>query len=448
MITLLKIDGKYLVSGLEWRPLEASSSVADDEAAEKKSFRLYKDPASEEAFVKRNRAVMLACGQSTHLRGFLTKEGLKDVGKTPMFAKLYSVAEVFSGVPSLPKCAVLVAPLLDNPDYFVLSVAIGGEPAPDPRFDTVVRREEVAATLESWKFELTDSLSLMPVLYGVWSEARELTLSEMLETSVHNRPMRRIGADLRVVAPVMIAVIALGGAFYANKVYQQQKAAKIARANALKNDPVRKYTAALVTEWPTIVWNSTPRVRELVQKAAALPLSVGGFSLDGDVACDIVAASCKLKYKRNSGTFLTFESAAGSAIKVTEYGQDGKTITASIDLAISAPTGAPTSDWSALPLEPRIPLEFWPPIHVLPQKLVAGTLSTDYKLFPAVPEATGIALPHSVRSVSVTFDYPVWAASTMPIDTDAYRKMVNWKTATINVATAHVTLKGEMYAQK
>ena len=401
--------------------------------------------ALEESLVKANKAAM-AAGSTLNVWGYLTAFDKRSLGKVSSFAKVYSLAEMFSGIPDMPTCAILIAKIPGDDDQYAMCAAINGHPAPG-EFETVVPGDKVASTLEDWDEQLR-YVTKSPVLYGTWARCtHNMTIERIAASAIACRPMRTVGTDTMQFVRVLVILGLAGAAYYSYDEYKKAEAKKRAAAMAIQMAPENVYRKALGEQWPTQQWADLTRVRALQRRVGQLPQDVGGFRMSTDVECDVIQGICTFSYRKmdQRATFTTFRDAVKGRFAAKTYGQDGMTVQAELtvpDLPVSK-----VPDQASLAEESTMPFLFWPTVQEQLPTLVHGAMAGDYKTFPASLGINEAAVPVIIRSVGVTITYPLWAEDEMPPAAGVFKSAINWKKMTVTTKS-EVTLTGEMYASK
>lgn len=452
MAQLIKVDGKLLVAGLHW--LHPHAAVVS-EKPQRESFlsRLGKpvgkksNTGDEATLVKANKAAM-AAGSTLNVWGYLTTMDKRTLGKIPRFAKIYSLAEMFSGLPDMPTCAILIAKIPGEEDQFAMCTAINGHPAPG-EFDTVVPLAKIETTLLNWEDQLQSAVNKSPVLYGTWARcSQQITIERIAATSVGCRPMRSVGTDTAQAVRVVAILGLAGAAYYSYDEYQKSEAKKRAAQIAIQMAPENVYRKALGEQWAAQQWGSLERVRGLQRQVGRLPQEVEGFRINTSVECDVIQGICAFSYRKIDGrrsTFTQFRDGVRNRFVAKNYGQDGLTVQA--ELVAKDLPASPAPDVAVLAEESSTPFLFWPTVQEQLPTLVRGAMSSDFKTFPPALGINEAAVPQIVRSVGITISYPLWAEDEMPPAAGVFRSAINWKHMTVSTES-EVTLTGELYASK
>lgn len=449
MAQIINVGGKLLVAGMHWLDPESVKSPAKVGPAFLSKFLKPKAGTTSitEGTLVASKKATFAAGTTRNAWGYLTAADKGAMRKVPRFGKVYALAEMFSAMPDLAVCSILIAEV-PGEQAFVMCTSINGHPAPGD-FDVVVSASEVEQTLLKWDKELRAVTTSAPSLYGTWSGvAHALSLDKLTLTAAAIRPVRAVGTDMRQAAA--LAAVAGGSvvAYMAYEDYQRAEAAKHAQVIAQQQAPAVVYQKALDAQWPTQPWGSLTRVRALQQHVRQVREYVGGFKISTPVTCEVLTGVCKFSYKKDGdspATFLDFRADIRGQFVPTSFGQDGATVEVSMTVE-GLPAGtAPALD--GLANETESPLLFWPLIQKLvPTQKVSGTLTGDYKAFPQGLSINEAAVPVLVRSVGVSVTYPLWDLVQIPSATGVFANAINWKTLTAGAGA--VTLAGEMYAKK
>lgn len=454
MTTIIKIGGKTLVSGLTWfRPdLEVLNF---DAAIPKSKSGQVSDKKIEEILVKKKQAVLIAGDPNSYsVRAFVSKSEMAEIRKASnigRFEKIYSIAELFAESIDRDACGIFIE-AVDYPKNHCIVVAVmNGHPLVGS-FDRCVPQEEVSTIISSWTDELRYIAQRSPVLYGGWHNAQELSIEKMIASITAIRPLRKPMADKEVlgVAVIALCVCLIGYVGYGQ--YVRIKAAKEAKIRAAKEDPIRKYTDQLNTEWSNLQWNGFERVHQLEDKLLDTKLTIGGFSLSSEVKCDLQTAACAYRYVRKTGTFESFKEAAGNEFDSMTFSQDGQVVE-----AISSVKNLPISmapDRTTLVNEKLLFETFWPEVQKY-GSLVTAALTPDFHLFPLPASPVNEALlPDAVRVTPVSLEFPLFdsvAGREMPPRTPFFIHSVNWKQLTFTPkleGESSIKITGEVYVSK
>jgi hypothetical protein len=459
MAHLHKVGSRLIVSGLAWtHPGTALQTILQAQKVAGKPQKKAQLPsdtsrgyaaAVEKLLIKGFGAAFIAGTASDSVIGFLTKREAKSLGQVPPFSKIYSLAEVFCGVPNLPRCAILAVPVEIPADHYAMCVVIDGRPAPDTTYDTVVPQSAVSDLIETWKFALSQVLGVEPTVYGQMPGARDMSMPKLLADSFGYSPMRRTATDMSVLAPIIAVLVVAIGAGAGWQYYKKEKARKAAIARQQKLDPIRLYAQALDAQWPALRWGSATRVRSILSQVSRLPLDVGGFSLSDSVTCDVPTGACQLTYKRKDGTYVLFKNASKGLFENVTYGQAGDTVQAAITIKNAAEASPPPL--TGLPPESSISYAFWPEVQQYSPGQVSGTLSPTFVLYPTMSGISETSLPKVIRSTEVSMTVPFWAFQEMPPESAIFSSAVSWTTITIPFSakgTSTITMKGNLYATK
>ncbi|MFC5511096.1 hypothetical protein ACFPOU_08145 [Massilia jejuensis] len=450
MAQIIKADGVLLLAGMHWLYPESEKQSAK----KSKSFlSKFAKPAkgigavSESALISAKKATH-AAGSTRNAWGYLTASEKRALSKAPRFAKVYSLAELFSAQPSLPVCAILIAQIPGETD-FAMCTSINGHPAPGD-FDVVVPASAVESTLQHWEKQLRLlGTTGEPALYGTWGAvAHSLTLEKLALNAAAVPAVRAVGTDVRQLATAIVIAGAGFLGYLAWEDYQLAQSAKNAQALAQQQAPSVVYQNALNAQWSTQPWGSLGRARAMQQHIRQVREYVGGFKISTPVTCDIISGTCTFSYKKDadsSATFNDFIADVRRQFVVTSFGQDGQTVEVSMTLQNLPAATVPSLD--GLANETESPLLFWPRIQklVLTQK-VSGTLTKEYKVFPQNLGINEAAVPMIVRSTGVAVTYPLWDLVEIPTAGGVFTNAINWKTLT--AGSGAVTLAGELYAKK
>jgi len=450
MAQIIKVDGVLLLAGMHWLYPESEKQSAKKNTSFLSKFT---KPAkgngavSESALISAKKATH-AAGSTRNAWGYLTASEKRALSKAPRFAKVYSLAELFSAQPNLPVCAILIAQIPGETE-FAMCTAINGHPAPGD-FDVVVPAAAVESTLQHWEKQLRLlGTTGEPALYGTWGAvSHSLTLEKLALNAAAVSAVRAVGTDKRQLATVGVVVGAcvLGYTYWED--YERAQSAKNAQALAQQQAPSVVYQKALDSQWSTQPWGSLGRARAVQQRVRQVREYVGGFKISTPVTCDVVAGTCTFSYKKeadSAATFNDFIADVRKQFEVTSFGQDGQTVEVSMTLQELPAVAVPSLD--GLADETQSPLLFWPLIQKLvPTQKVSGTLTKEYKVFPQNLGINEAAVPMIVRSVGVTVTYPLWDLVEVPAAGGVFANAINWKTLT--AGSGAVTLAGEMYAKK
>lgn len=450
MAQIIKVDGVLLLAGMHWLYPESERQTAKKGTSFLSKFS---KPAtgngavSEAALVAAKKATH-AAGSTRNAWGYLTASKKRALSKVPRFAKVYSLAELFSAQPNLPVCAILIAQIPGETD-FAMCTSINGHPAPGD-FDVVVPASAVESTLRHWEKQLRLlGTTGEPALYGTWGAvAHSLTLEKLAQNAAAVPAVRAVGTDVRQLATVVVLAGASFLGYMAYEDYQLAQSAKNAQLLAQQQAPSVVYQKALDAQWSTQPWGSLGRARAVQQRVRQVREYVGGFKISTPVTCDIVSGTCTFSYKKDGDSSATFNDFIGDVhgqFVVTSFGQDGATVEVSMTLQ-DLPT-APVPSIDGLADEAQSPLLFWPLIQKLvPTQKVSGTLTKEYNVFPQNLGINEAAVPMIVRSTGVTVTYPLWDLVEIPAAGGVFANAINWKTLTAGGGA--VTLAGEMYAKK
>lgn len=450
MAQIIKVDGVLLLAGMHWLYPESEKHGAKTNTS--LLSRLVKPNKGKGAVTE---STLIASKKATHAAGsthnawgYLTASEKRALSKVPRFAKVYSLAELFSAQPNLPVCAILIAQIPGETD-FAMCTSINGHPAPGD-FDVVVPASAVESTLQHWEKQLRLlGATGEPALYGTWGAvAHKLTLEQLALNAAAVPAVRAVGIDVRQLAIVVVVAGACVGSYMAWEDYKLAQSVKNAQALAQQQAPSVVYQKALDSQWATQPWGSLSRARAMQHRVRQLREYVGGFRISTPVTCDIVSGICTFSYKKENDTSATFNDFIADVrgqFEVTSFGQDGQTVEARMVLQ-DLPTVA-VPGLSGLANEEQSPLLFWPLIQKLvPTQKVSGSLDKSYKVFPQNLGINEAAVPMVVRSVGVTVTYPLWDLVVIPAAGGVFTDAINWKTLT--AAGGAVTLAGEMYAKK
>lgn len=449
MAQLINVGGKLLVAGMHW--LDPESVKASPKTGQAFLSNFIKPKANPVAITERalvaSKKATFAAGSTRNAWGYLTASEKGAMRKLPRFGKVYSLAEMFSAMPDLAVCSILIAQIPGEQD-FVMCTSINGHPAPG-HFDIVVPANQVEHTLSKWNAELRAVTTSAPALYGTWAGAgHNLTLDKLTLTAAAIRPVRAVGTDMRQVA----ALVGVAGgsvvAYMAWEDHQRAQAIKNAQVIAQQQAPAIVYQKALDAQWPTQPWGSLTRVRALQQHVRQVREYVGGFKVSTPVICEVLTGVCRFSYKKDGNspaTFLDFQSDIRGQFVPTSFGQDGATV--EVSMAVEGLPAATAPALDGLANETESPLLFWPLIQrLVPTQKVSATLTGDYKAFPQGLAINEAAVPVLVRSVGVSVTYPLWDLVQIPSAPGVFANAINWKTLTAGAGV--VTLAGEMYAKK
>jgi hypothetical protein len=479
-------EGTLLVAGVEWvrTDLNAEESV---KKAGTSLFGLNIGGNSgggdvEKTLAKQYKAAMIAGGLP--VLGFITDEDKKDLGKLPFMAKTYALAEVFANMQELPDCAIFVSPLPEDPNYFVLVVAVNGMPSPQGHeHDRVVPADEVGEMVESWKYNLSNDLGKDAVVFGTHPNARSLTISEMLARAPGITPMRRVANDSKTLQVLIVAAVVVGGSYYGYQRYHAYQQKKAAEEQAKRLDPIKQYHDALAAQYPAIPWGSRTRTMALIKAALDQPLELGGFVFDKQLICQVPTGTCVGTYKRvNGGTFTAFATEAQTYKHFTSilYSKDGKTVDVTLQFD-NLPAMGPPPDMALLPKEPPTfgpdstttgPMfDFWNAIQSLPtREKLEAKLEPVGVVWPPIPGLNETAVPKLIKIKTFSLTGALWKYSEMPVYNDPsrspevsarYRDLfntpVNYKKVTFSwpstdsqasQGSAMITLEGDLYVRK
>jgi hypothetical protein len=449
MAQIINVNGKLLVAGMHW--LDPDSVKPNTKTGPTFLSKFIEPKAGAAAVSERTlvavKKATFAAGTTRNAWGFLTASEKGAMRKVPRLGKVYSLAEMFSAVPELAVCSILIAQIPGR-EEFVMCTSINGHPAPG-NFDVVVPAEQVEKMLLSWDSQLRAVTTSAPALYGTWAGvAHNMTLEKLTATAAAVRPVRSVGTDMRQVTALAAVAGGTVAAYMAWEDHQRAEAIKLAQARAQQQVPAVVYQKALDAQWPSQPWSSLTRVRALQQHVRSVREYVGGFKISTPVACEVLTGVCKFSYKKDGespATFLDFRADIRGQFVPTSFGQDGATVEVSMTIEGLPAATAPALD--GLANEAESPLLFWPLIQKLvPTQKVSGTLTGDYKAFPQGLGINEAAVPVLVRSVGVTVTYPLWDLVQIPSASGVYANAINWKTLTAGAGA--VTLAGEMYAKK
>lgn len=450
MAQIMNVGGKILLAGMHWIDPESVKPNAQPGSSFLPKFSKPKNTAAaaitESALVATKKATF-AAGSTRNAWGYLTAFEKRTMRKVPRFAKVYSLAEMFSAVPDLAVCSILIAQI-PGTDEFAMCTSINGHPAPGD-FDAIVPASQVEQTLRGWDSQLRAVTTSAPALYGTWAGVtHNLPLEKLTQTAAAVRPIRAVGMDTRQVAVLAVLV---GGSVVAYMAWDDHKHAeniKNAQAKARQNNPAAVYKKALDEQWRAQPWGSLARVRALQRQVRNVREYVGGFKISTPVVCDVLTGVCKFSYKKDGespATFVDFRDDIEGQFVPTSFGQDGATVEVSMTVKDLPTATAPPID--RLADEAQSPLLFWPLIQKLvPSQKVSGALQTNYTVFPSSLGINESAVPVVVRSVGVTVTYPLWDLVLIPSAGGVFANAINWKTLTAGAGA--VTLAGELYAKK
>jgi len=450
MAQIIKVDGVLLLAGMHWLYPESEKQSAKKNTSFLSKFT---KPAkgngavSESALISAKKATH-AAGSTRNAWGYLTASEKRALSKAPRFAKVYSLAELFSAQPNLPVCAILIAQIPGETD-FAMCTSINGHSAPGD-FDVVVPAAAVESTLQHWEKQLRLlGTTGEPALYGTWGAvSHSLTLEKLALNAAAVPAVRAVGTDVRQLATVGVVAGACVLGYIAWEDHERAQSAKNAQALAQQQAPSVVYQKALDSQWSTQPWGSLGRARAVQQRVRQVREYVGGFKISTPVTCDVVAGICTFSYKKeadSAATFNDFIADVRKQFQITSFGQDGQTVEVSMTLQELPAAAVPSLD--GLADETQSPLLFWPLIQKLvPTQKVSGTLTKEYKVFPQNLGINEAAVPMIVRSVGVTVTYPLWDLVEVPAAGGVFANAINWKTLT--AGSGAVTLAGEMYAKK
>lgn len=450
MAQIIKVDGVLLLAGMHWLYPESERQTAKKSTSFMSKFSRPTNgngAVSESELIAAKKA-RHAAGSTRNAWGYLTAMEKRALGKVPRFAKVYSLAELFSAQQNLPVCAILIAKIPGETAY-AMCTSINGHPAPGD-FDVVVPADAVDSTLKNWENQLRLlGATGAPALYGTWAGVSHNLTLEKLALNVAAVPtVRAVGTDVRQLAIVVVVAGASVLGYMAWEDYQLAESAKNAQVLAQQQAPSVVYQKALEAQWSAQPWGSLDRARAVQQRVRQVREYVGGFKISTPVTCDIVSGTCTFSYKKSgdsAATFNEFIADVRSQFVVTSFGQDGATVEVSMTLHDLPDATVPRID--GLANETESPLLFWPLIQKLvPTQKVSGTLTKEYKAFPANLGINEAAVPMIVRSTGVTVTYPLWDLVEIPAAGGVFANAINWKTLT--VGSGAVTLAGEMYAKK
>lgn len=448
----IEVDGKLIVAGIPWRVAGMT-----DAGMKKKGRRaiVEADPVKlERAIAKERKAVLVAGAPTWAVKGFLTADDKKEIGKTG-FKKLYALAEILANVPSLPTsgCVIFVAPLPADRSRYVMCVVANGEPMPDPKYDTVIGEDEVSDTLYTWSLDLSNDQNQAVTTIGDWASAEtQMTLEEAINQSVGYGPLRTVASDGKSLRLLIMAVIIGGAGFYGYGQYKHYMAKKAAAEAAKKANPVVVYRNALTAAWSQQVWSSRERALALVKQIGDYEPVAAGFRMkpDSTIDCDVANGACKFTFARDGGTFAGFADEAAKSKRFTSisYGLNGETIEVTTQISGLPESKAPAIE--SLPAEDEIPVLFWTEIQLMPRDLVKGALGSGFKLYPAGVAVNEAALPLRVRTVDIKLDGPLWDADGLAPNTDLFTTGVNYKAVHVRLKAKGVSLliEGELYVRK
>lgn len=450
MAQIINVGGKKLLAGMHWLDPESVKPNAQQRPAFLSKFIKAKSKAggqiTESALVAAKKA-SFAAGATRNAWGYLNAFEKRAMRTVSRFEKAYSLAEMFSAVPGLAVCSILIAQI-PGVDEYAMCTSINGHPAPGD-FDVVVPTSEVENTLARWDSQLSAVTTSEPALYGTWpGVTNNLTLEKLTSTAAAVRPVRSVGMDARQVA--VLAVVA-GSSVVGYMVWQDHKreqSIKEAQARARQQAPAVVYQKALNEQWPTQPWGNLARVRALQQHVRKVREYVGGFKISTPVTCQILTGVCTFSYKKDgdsAATFQDFIDDIEGQFVPTSFGQDGKTVEVSMTVKNLPASAPPRID--LLADESQSPLLFWPLIQrLVPTQKVSGNQQVDYKVFPQGLGINEAAVPTLIRSSGVTVTYPLWDLVQIPSAKGVFANAINWKTLT--AGNGAVTLAGEMYAKK
>lgn len=450
MAQLINVGGKNLLAGMHWLDPESVKPNSQRAPAILSKFIKPKNGANsqitERELVVAKKA-SFAAGSTRNAWGYLNgfeKRAMRNVSR---FGKAYSLAEMFSAIPNVAVCSILIAQI-PGADEYAMCTSINGHPAPGD-FDVVVPSSEVERILSSWDGQLRAVTTSAPALYGTWpTVTHKLTLDKLTSIAAAVRPVRSVGTDMRQVVGLAAVV---GGSVVGYMAWQDHKRSQDiqeAQARALLQAPAVVYQKALGEQWSTQPWGNLERVRALQQEVRAVREYVAGFKISTPVTCEILTGVCTFSYKKDGESAATFQDfilgIKGQFIP-TSFGQDGKTVEVRM-MVKHLPASAPPSI-DVLADESASSLLFWPLIQrLVPTQKVSGSQQTDYKVFPQGLGINEAAVPTLIRSAGVTVTYPLWDLVQIPSAKGVFANAINWKTLT--AGNGAVTLAGEMYAKK
>lgn len=450
MAQIINVGGKKLLAGMHWLDPESVKSNTQQGPAFLSRFIKPKSAAgaqiTERELVAAQRA-SYAAGTTRNAWGYLSAFEKRAMSKVSRFDKVYSLAEMFSAVPGLAVCSILIAQI-PGEDEYVMCTSINAHPAPGD-FDVVVPASEVANTLLRWDSQLRAVTTSAPAMYGTWpGVTNSLSLDKLTSIAAAVRPVRSVGMDVRQVAVLAVVVGGSVAAYMAWEDHKREQSIKEAQVRARQQAPAAVYQKALDEQWPTQPWGNLARVRALQQHVRKVREYVGGFKISSAVTCQILTGVCTFSYKKDgdsAATFQDFIDDIEGQFVPTSFGQDGKTVEVSMTVKNLPASAAPRMD--VLADESQSPLLFWPLLQKLvPTQKVSGSQQVDYKVFPQGLGINEAAVPTLIRSAGVTVTYPLWDLVQIPSAKGVFANAINWKTLT--AGNGAVTLAGEMYAKK
>ncbi|MBY0239121.1 MAG: hypothetical protein K2X55_07390 [Burkholderiaceae bacterium] len=450
MAQIINVGGKNLLAGMHWLDPESVKSNIQQVPAFLSKFVKPKNsaagPITERALVAAKKA-SFAAGATRNAWGYLTAFENRAMRKVSRFDKVYSLAEMFSAVPDLAVCSILIAQIPGEEEY-AMCTSINGHPAPGD-FDVVVPKSEVEKTLLSWDSQLRAVTTSDPALYGTWTGVtHSLTLEKLTLTAAAVRPVRSVATDKRQIAVLGLVVGGTVVGYLAWQDHKQEQSIIEKQIRDRQQDAASVYQRALDAQWPAQPWGSMARVRALQQHVRTVREYVGGFKISSSVTCEVLTGACKFSYKKDgdsAATFQDFIDDIEGQFVPTSFGQDGKTVEVSMTVKGLPASSPPRMD--LLVDESQSPLLFWPLIQKLvPTQKVSGGLQTDYKVFPQGLSINEAAVPILIRSVGVTVTYPLWDLVQIPSAKGVFANAISWRTLT--VGNGVVTLAGDMYAKK
>ena len=450
MAQIINVGGKKLLAGMHWLDPESVKPGPQQGPAFLSKFIKPKGaagaPITERGLVAAKKA-SFAAGSTRNAWGYLSAFEKRAMSKVSRFEKAYSLAEMFSAVPGLAVCSILIAQI-PGEDQYAMCTSINGHPAPGD-FDVVVHASEVEKTLLSWNKQLSAVTTSAPATYGTWTGVtNNLTLDKLTSTAAAVQPVRSAGVDVRQVVVLAVVVGASVAAYMVWEDHKREQSIKEAQARARQLAPAVVYQKALNEQWAAQPWGNLARVRTLQQRVRKVREYVGGFKISTPVTCQILTGVCTFSYKKegdSAATFQDFIDDIHGEFVPTSFGQDGKTVEVSMTVKNLPASAPPNID--VLADEAQSPLLFWPLIQrLVPTQKVSGGLQADYKVFPQGLGINEAAVPTLIRSVGVTVTYPLWDLAQIPSAKGVFANAINWKTLT--AGNGAVTLAGEMYAKK
>lgn len=441
-----------MVSGLTWfRP---DLEILNINVSIPKTGQL-SDQKIEEILVKKKQAALIAGDPKSHsVRAFISKNDLRELKKSKrlgQFEKIYSVAELFAESIDREACGIFIEAVDYPKNHCIIVATINGQPLVG-NFDRCIPQAEVSNIITAWIDELKSITGSSPVLYGGWRGAQDLSIEKMLATSPAIRPLRKPMANKELLGLVIIALCIGLVAYIGYGQYVRIKAAKEAKIRAAKEDPIRKYTDQLNSDWTNLQWNGLDRVHSIEDKLLDTKLTLGGFALASEVKCDIQTATCVYRYERKVGTFESFKEAAGNEFDTLKFSQDGQAVEVVSSIKNLPVNTAP--DRTLLVSEKNLFETFWPEVQKYGD-LVSATLTPDFHLYP-VPAApvNEVLIPDAVRVTPVTLEFPLFdsvGAREMPPRTSFFINSVNWKELIFTPkleGKSSIKIIGEVYVSK